>query len=62
MGSGDAAAGTGSQSNLADLTSVDLGSLAGLDSDESAFGHSIRRILDDAGRPQDVVAGWNSAL
>ncbi|HZM84650.1 MAG TPA: FxSxx-COOH cyclophane-containing RiPP peptide [Candidatus Limnocylindrales bacterium] len=45
-----------------DLTSVDLEALSGLDLDESVFGHSIRRILDDAERQQDVVAGWNSAL
>jgi FXSXX-COOH protein len=62
MGSEDAAAGAGSQCDLVDLCDVDLMSLSKIDLGGSVLEHSIRRILDDAGRQQDAVAGWNSAL
>ncbi|PZF93414.1 FxSxx-COOH cyclophane-containing RiPP peptide [Micromonospora endophytica] len=45
---------------LADLSDVSLADLPELD--KSAFGHSLRRILEEIDRPQDAVAGWNSAM
>jgi FXSXX-COOH protein len=49
-----------SQFDLIDLNAISLADLRGLDG--SAFGQSLRRILDDIDRPQDAVAGWNAAI
>lgn len=49
-----------SQFDLIDLNTISLADLRALDG--SAFGQSLRRILDDIDRPQDAVAGWNAAI
>jgi FXSXX-COOH protein len=48
------------QFDLVDLNGLSLADLRGLDG--SALAHSLHRILDDIDRPQDAVAGWNSAI
>ncbi|MBQ0976659.1 FxSxx-COOH cyclophane-containing RiPP peptide [Micromonospora zamorensis] len=48
------------QGTLVDLSDVSLADLQELD--QSVFAHSLRRILDEIDRPQEAVAGWNSAM
>jgi FXSXX-COOH protein len=48
------------QGTLVDLSEVSLADLQELD--QSVFAHSLRRILDEVDRPQEAVAGWNSAM
>ncbi|GAB4105865.1 FxSxx-COOH cyclophane-containing RiPP peptide [Micromonospora taraxaci] len=48
------------QGTLVDLSEVSLADLQELD--QSVFAHSLRRILDEIDRPQEAVAGWNSAM
>lgn len=60
MGSIDAAVDGDGQFDLVDLSDVPLAELSNLD--QSVFAHSLRRILEEADRPQDAVAGWNSAM
>ncbi|GIJ06802.1 MULTISPECIES: FxSxx-COOH cyclophane-containing RiPP peptide [Micromonospora] len=50
----------GSLGVLVDLSDVSLADLPELDG--SPFACSLRRILDEIDRPQDAVAGWNSAM
>ncbi|MEV6690316.1 FxSxx-COOH cyclophane-containing RiPP peptide [Micromonospora sp. NPDC051196] len=50
----------GSPGVLLDLSDVSLADLPELDG--SAFAFSLRRILEEIDRPQDAVAGWNSAM
>jgi FXSXX-COOH protein len=47
-------------SPLVDLTDVHLADLRAMD--ETALGSALRRILEEADRPQEVVAGFQSAL
>lgn len=46
--------------DLVDLEDVSLADLATLE--PSVFAHSLHRILEEIDRPQDAVAGWQSAL
>jgi FXSXX-COOH protein len=46
--------------DLVDISGVTVADLEALD--PSAFHHSLRRILEEIDRPQDAVAGWNSAV
>lgn len=48
------------QPELVDLSGLSLSDLSRLGG--SAVAHSLRRILEDIDRPQDAVAGWNSAM
>lgn len=48
------------QFDLADLSDVSLADLPQLRS--TVFAHSLHRILEEIDRPQDAVAGWNSAM
>lgn len=48
------------QGTLVDLSEVSLADLQELD--QSVLAHSLRRILDEIDRPQEAVAGWNSAM
>jgi FXSXX-COOH protein len=47
-------------STLVDLTDVRLADLRAIDG--TALGSALRRILEEADRPQEVVAGFQSAL
>jgi FXSXX-COOH protein len=47
-------------STLVDLTDVRLVDLCALD--QTALGMALRRVLEEADRPQDAVAGFQSAL
>lgn len=46
--------------DLVNLSDVTLDNLAELN--ENVFAGSVRRILEEIDRPQDAVAGWNSAM
>ncbi|WP_407676748.1 FxSxx-COOH cyclophane-containing RiPP peptide [Phytohabitans aurantiacus] len=48
------------QPELVDLSGLSLSDLSRLGG--SVVAHSLRRILEDIDRPQDAVAGWNSAM
>jgi FXSXX-COOH protein len=44
---------------------VDLGTLRitqVLEIDESVLAHALRRVQDEADHPEDVMAGWSSAI
>jgi FXSXX-COOH protein len=47
-------------SGLVDLTDLRLVDLRALD--QTTLGTALRRVLEEADRPQDVVAGFQSAL
>lgn len=46
--------------DLVDLDGISLADLATLE--PNVFAHSLHRILEEIDRPQDAVAGWQSAL
>lgn len=48
-------------SELVDLTTVNLAALDALDAD-STLARSIARLLADAERPDEAVAGFNSSI
>jgi FXSXX-COOH protein len=49
--------------DVSDLSLTDLAAHAEADgSDESAFGHCLRRLADELARPGEPIAGFNSAL
>ncbi|GIG59436.1 hypothetical protein Lfu02_38080 [Longispora fulva] len=48
------------ESDLLDLTQVRLSHLRELD--DTVLARSLRRLLDDADRPQDAIAGFQSAI
>ncbi|WP_442935249.1 FxSxx-COOH cyclophane-containing RiPP peptide [Micromonospora sp. CPCC 206061] len=48
------------QHELVDLSGLSLSDLSRLGG--SVVANSVRRILEDVDRPQDAVAGWNSAM
>jgi FXSXX-COOH protein len=50
----------GDEFALVDLSGVALADLDTLE--PNALHHSLRRILEEIDRPQDAVAGWNSAV
>lgn len=50
----------GLESDLVDLGEIGLDNLPHLDS--SVLERALRRVRDDAARPQDALAGFNSAL
>jgi FXSXX-COOH protein len=50
----------GVESCLIDLTEVDLGDLDELDS--PVLASFLQRIRDEAGHPEEAVAGFNSSL
>jgi FXSXX-COOH protein len=49
-----------SQFDLVDLTGMSLADLS--DPQQGVFAHSLSRILEEIDRPQDAVAGWQSAM
>ncbi|MGY0233118.1 FxSxx-COOH cyclophane-containing RiPP peptide [Longispora urticae] len=48
------------ESDMLDLTAVRLAHLGQLD--DTVLARSLRRLLDEADRPQDAIAGFQSAL
>jgi len=48
------------ESELPDLSQVPLSELATLD--DSVLSHAVRRLLQEADRRHDVVAGFNSSI
>jgi FXSXX-COOH protein len=46
--------------DLVDLDGVSLADLADLE--PRVFAHSLHRVLEEIDRPQDAVAGWQSAV
>lgn len=53
----------GLESALADLSALSLADLKSLDHvDDSVLGRSLRRLLEEADNPSEVVAGFQSSI
>ncbi len=51
------------QSTLADVSTLSLADLKSLDCvDDSVLGRSLRRLLEEADNPSEVVAGFQSSI
>jgi len=51
------------ESTLADVTNLSLAELKSLDGlDDSVLGRSLRRLLEEANNPAEVVAGFQSSI
>jgi len=53
----------GLESTLADVSTLSLADLKSLDYvDDSVLGRSLRRLLEEADNPSEVVAGFQSSI